>query len=196
MVTFLLSASSPQKFRILHRFCAGFCNHYGTGQFIYHHPCRWTSTSVFQRHGLHFSILKPCSCHFRVPSLLYRLIRVTSIVSIFMLLHLGLFVSLLIIFWPCICLENRTIQRCWIQANKERNTRSCRLICFWCSGVHKILVPFRLPTPAPANDLNLLKRLVQVESPSAKGALKKLCGQLWYLSEDLAALAFFDRDIE
>ena len=55
---------------------------------------------------------------------------------------------------------------------------------------------FRLPTAAPANDLNLLKRLVQVESPSAKDALKKLCGQLWYLSEDLAALAFFDRDID
>ena len=34
----------------------------------------------------------------------------------------------------------------------------------------------RLPTAAPANDLNLLKLLVQVESPSAKGALKKLSG--------------------
>jgi len=54
----------------------------------------------------------------------------------------------------------------------------------------------RLPTAAPANDLNLLKLLVQVESPSAKGALKKLCGQLWYLSEELVALAFFDRDID
>jgi len=40
----------------------------------------------------------------------------------------------------------------------------------------------RLPTAAPANDLNLLKLLVQVESPSAKGALKKLSGQLWYHS--------------
>ena len=35
-----------------------------------------------------------------------------------------------------------------------------------------------LPTVAP--DLNLLKLLMQVESPSANGALKKLCGQLWY----------------
>ena len=55
---------------------------------------------------------------------------------------------------------------------------------------------FRLPTAAPANYLNLLKRLVQIESPSAKGALKKVCGQLWYLSKDLIALAFFDRDVD
>src|SRR6218665_3261756 len=55
----------------------------------------------------------------------------------------------------------------------------------------------RLPTAAPANVLDLLKLLVQVESPSAKGALKKLqCGQLWYLSKELVALAFFDKDVE
>src|SRR6218665_3164420 len=54
----------------------------------------------------------------------------------------------------------------------------------------------RLPTAAPENDLNLLKLLVQVESPSAKNALKKLCGQLRYLSEKLVALAFFDRDVD
>src|SRR6218665_1061590 len=54
----------------------------------------------------------------------------------------------------------------------------------------------RLPTPAPANDLNFLKLLVQVKSPSAKGALKKLSGQLWYLSEELVALAFLDKDVD
>src|SRR6218665_579924 len=43
---------------ILHRFCAEFCKHYGTGQFVYHQPNCWTSTSVFPRHGKHFSILK------------------------------------------------------------------------------------------------------------------------------------------
>jgi len=37
---------------------------------------------------------------------------------------------------------------------------------------------------------------VQVESLSAKGAPKKLCGQLWYFSEELVALAFFDRDVD
>src|SRR6218665_2879089 len=54
----------------------------------------------------------------------------------------------------------------------------------------------RLPTAAPTSDLNLLKLLVQVESPSAKGALKKVCGQLWYLSEELVALTYFDRDVD
>src|SRR6218665_1873871 len=54
----------------------------------------------------------------------------------------------------------------------------------------------RLPTPAPANDLNFLKFLVQVESPSAKFGLKKLSGQLWYLSEELVALAFLDKDVD
>jgi len=53
-----------------------------------------------------------------------------------------------------------------------------------------------MPTAAPANNLNLLKLLMQVESPSAKCALNKLCGQLWYLSKELVALAFFDRDVD
>src|SRR6218665_2831453 len=57
----------------------------------------------------------------------------------------------------CICFENRPVQRCWIQANKERNTRSCRLLCFWCSGVHKISVPL-----SPANSSSC-KRLEFVE---------------------------------
>ena len=53
-----------------------------------------------------------------------------------------------------------------------------------------------LPTAAPNSDLHLLKLLVAFGSPSAKRALKKLCGQLWYLSEELVAFAFFDRDID
>jgi hypothetical protein len=53
-----------------------------------------------------------------------------------------------------------------------------------------------LPTEAPANDLNLLKQLVSSQSAVAQGALKKLCGQLWYLSEELIGLAFFDRKVD
>jgi len=53
----------------------------------------------------------------------------------------------------------------------------------------------RLPTIAPANDLRLLQTLVSLDSQAAKGALKKLCGHLWYLSEELIALSFFDRDV-
>jgi hypothetical protein len=42
-----------------------------------------------------------------------------------------------------------------------------------------------LPKAAPKSDLNLLKSL-------AKGTLTKLMNHLWYLSEELVALAFFD----
>lgn len=54
----------------------------------------------------------------------------------------------------------------------------------------------RLPTAAPAGDLQLLKLLTASASPASVGALKKLCGQLWYLSEELVALAFFDQDVD
>jgi hypothetical protein len=54
----------------------------------------------------------------------------------------------------------------------------------------------RLSTAAPANDLHLLKHLSTIDSPSAKAALRKMCGQLWYLNEELVALAFFDRDVD
>ena len=52
-----------------------------------------------------------------------------------------------------------------------------------------------LPTAAPVNDLNLLKLLASTGSPACRGALKKLCGQLWYLSEELVALSFFDQRV-
>lgn len=38
--------------------------------------------------------------------------------------------------------------------------------------------------------LHLLKKLEAHESAAAKGAMKKLCGQLWYLSEKLPEFAF------
>jgi len=37
---------------------------------------------------------------------------------------------------------------------------------------------------------------VEYISPAFLAALKKLCGQLWYLNEELVAFAFFDRDID
>ena len=52
-----------------------------------------------------------------------------------------------------------------------------------------------LPTAALANYLQLLKLLEATGSPASKGTLRKLCGQLWYLSEELVAFAFFDRDV-
>jgi len=54
----------------------------------------------------------------------------------------------------------------------------------------------RLPTAAPTSDLHLLKQLAECGSPASLGALKKLCGQLWYVSEELVAFDFFDRDVD
>ena len=56
----------------------------------------------------------------------------------------------------------------------------------------------RLSTTAPANDLCLLKSIVNFKqiNPALAGAvLKKLNGQLWYLSEELVALSFFDPSV-
>ena len=53
-----------------------------------------------------------------------------------------------------------------------------------------------LPTSAPAIDWRNLKLLIDIGSPSSLGALKKLCGHLWYLSEELAALALFDSEVD
>ena len=49
------------------------------------------------------------------------------------------------------------------------------------------------PASAPANHLNLMKYLVALSSALAKGALKRLCRQLCYLSEEAIALAFGGR---
>ena len=54
---------------------------------------------------------------------------------------------------------------------------------------------YYLPTAAPANDFQLLKLLEATGLPAYKGPLRKLCGQLWYLSEELVAFAFLDRDV-
>lgn len=51
---------------------------------------------------------------------------------------------------------------------------------------------------APRNDLQLLKDLSLFENISpalSKVALKKILGHLWYLSEELISLAFFDDEI-
>ena len=53
----------------------------------------------------------------------------------------------------------------------------------------------RLPKAAPKSDLNLLKSLADSEDRVTKGAFKKLMNHQWYLSEKLAALAFFDSEV-
>jgi len=52
-----------------------------------------------------------------------------------------------------------------------------------------------LPYKAPCQDLNFIKSLKSYENIDldiSKTIIKKLCGHLWYLSEEAAALAFFD----
>jgi len=42
----------------------------------------------------------------------------------------------------------------------------------------------------------LIKLLASSGKPASLCVLKKICGQLWYLSEELVPLAFFDPDVD
>ena len=53
----------------------------------------------------------------------------------------------------------------------------------------------RLPIEATKNDLELLKSLANESCSPANKALKKLANHLWYLSEELVALALFDSNV-
>lgn len=68
-----------------------------------------------------------------------------------------------------------------------------------CSFVVTIYVKYWFSCPsaclAPKNDLQMLKDIKEYERVNknmAKVALKKILGHLWYLSEELVALGFFD----
>ena len=79
----------------------------------------------------------------------------------------------------------------------DREIRSLGEFCVF--GIAAYTKPWflsRLPTAAPANDLKLLKLLVSSTSPAFVGALKKLCRQLWYLSEELTAFAFLTKTLK
>ena len=69
-----------------------------------------------------------------------------------------------------------------------------------CKCVIELYVEYWFKTPnaiaAPNTDLKLLKQLNADNSNSSKATLKKLKGHLWYLSEELVALAFFDADVD
>jgi len=49
-----------------------------------------------------------------------------------------------------------------------------------------------LSNSTPANDLSLLKLRNTLDSIAVKGAVKKLSGQLWYLSEKVVEFALLD----
>jgi len=55
-----------------------------------------------------------------------------------------------------------------------------------------------LATSAPYQDLNFLKDLIRYQSIDkciSEITIKKMCGHLWYLSPEAAALLFFDPDV-
>src|ERR1044072_8717833 len=80
-----------------------------------------------------------------------------------------------------------------------REERGLRDICFFLVDVY-VRAWFTAPiaAAAPNKDLQFLQLLNQYEKVNdtlSKVASNKFFGQLWYLSEELIGLAFFDNDI-
>jgi len=80
-----------------------------------------------------------------------------------------------------------------------REEKGLRELCIFFARVYvKAWYTAPLPTAAPNNDLQLLKSLLAYSSVNAaisKAASRKLADHLWYLSEKLVGLAFFDSSV-
>ena len=72
-----------------------------------------------------------------------------------------------------------------------------RDICLFCSLVYvRSWMTCSLPTKAPRQDLHLMKQLIVYKwiSPAiSKATSEKFSNHMWYLSEEMVALAFFDK---
>ena len=69
----------------------------------------------------------------------------------------------------------------------------------YCGRLHAGIVHSGIPTPAPRNDITFKQKLhkyAAINRNVAVGALQKLLGHLWYLSEELIGLAFFELSID
>ena len=81
---------------------------------------------------------------------------------------------------------------CELSGEKEIGLRD---VCIYLVTVY-VEYWFSVPNAAaaPRNDLNLIKKLLlyKANSALAEVALKKVLGQLWYLSEEQVALSLFD----
>lgn len=81
-------------------------------------------------------------------------------------------------------------------ARNSRDVNPLRHICVFIVNFYvKTWFTATRAIKAPQQDLSLLQNLVQFQNINAvvaEAALKKLKGHLWYLTEELAALAFFD----
>lgn len=80
-----------------------------------------------------------------------------------------------------------------------REEKGLRELCIFFARIYvKAWYTAPLPTAAPNNDLQLLKSLVAYSSVNAaisEAASRKLSDHLWYLSEKLVGLAFFDSSV-
>ena len=81
-----------------------------------------------------------------------------------------------------------------------REAKGLKDFCMFAVSIYlKAWVTAPLPSSAPRNDLELLKAVLKYEDihPNiSKAVVKKLSNNLWYLSEELAALALFDSEVE
>ena len=79
----------------------------------------------------------------------------------------------------------------------KNERQGIRNVCIFILA-HYAVYWFKTPLPliAPRTDLKLLQNLAAEDSASSKAALNKLKNHLWYLSEELVALAFFDSEVD
>ena len=84
-----------------------------------------------------------------------------------------------------------------IQTNRKRKWRTKKSVYTFCNSIRKTL-DAHLAVKAPNEDLNLLKALQHyksVDETISKATHQKMPGHLWYSSEALVALAFFDDSV-
>ena len=81
-----------------------------------------------------------------------------------------------------------------------RECRGLQELCIFFSRIYvKAWVKVSIASHAPKNNLQMLKECKMHHSFNqniSAATLKKLAGQLWYLSEELVSLALFDEDLD
>lgn len=81
----------------------------------------------------------------------------------------------------------------------QRELDGLRDICIFIVRLYvKNWFSSTVPTNAPNQDLNLLKDLYyykDIDKDISNATMKKICGHLWYLTEEAVALSFFDKNI-
>ena len=77
----------------------------------------------------------------------------------------------------------------------KENNNLLQMCIFSVKIYLKASIEAPLSAAAPNNDLKLFKSIqlyASINSAVSKAVLSKFCSHLWYLSEELVALAFFD----